>query len=292
MIGNLNQVSIAAHSRTLLQVYKVLFYPNISSASRLNPRSQVAIRLISRHIALGAHLFNIRDTMANENVSNDDGYEEVPLHRVRPFGSGLKRKRVVFVPASKDSQNQDGTASSKPSPSVSDMYLSLVLPGKAAESAAPDETIAIERSICEICQLPTDTGSAVAATSTSSSRPHEASIAHQVCLSHSHPPSAVDRSRMGLAVLQSQGWDPDARQGLGASREGMQFPIKAKPKNDTLGLGVRVPKGIATQKQEAKVQKIGAKKARKLAAEDKERHEQLRRQFYGNEDVERYLGRQ
>ncbi|KAI0150474.1 hypothetical protein GGR57DRAFT_472932 [Xylariaceae sp. FL1272] len=233
--------------------------------------------------------------MADESVSNDNDYGEVPLHRMRPFGAGLKRKRVVFVPASKDSQDQDSTTPSKPSPSVSDMYLSLVLPDKAAEPAAPDATTTATttgQSICEICQLPTNPDSTVVVTGTSSTRPHEASIAHQVCLSHSHPPSAVDRSRMGLGVLQSQGWDPDARQGLGASNKGMQFPIKPKPKYDTLGLGVQVPKNIATQKKETKVEKIGAKKARKLAAEDKKRHEQLRRQFYGNEDVERYLGRQ
>lgn len=94
---------------------------------------------------------------------------------------------------------------------------------------------------------------------------------------------------MGLNVLQTQGWDPDSRKGLGVEQQGMQYPIKAKPKNDTLGIGVQVPKNLPVKKKE-KVQTYDAKKVRKMAMEDKKRHERLRRQFYGNPDVERYLG--
>ncbi|KAI0968970.1 hypothetical protein F4678DRAFT_176451 [Xylaria arbuscula] len=230
--------------------------------------------------------------MASEEWSDNDDTEEVPLQHKRPFGSGLKRKRVVFVPASSGDLNTiDERESKPPEPlkSVSDIYLSIVLP-KATEEAPTGETNAAEVDICDICKLPVNEPSDAANTDTlSSQRPHQASIAHQVCITHSHPPSSLNRSRMGLGVLQAQGWDPDARTGLGASNQGISFPIKAKPKNDTLGLGVEVPKDIASKKKE-KPQMLNAKKARKMAAEDKKRQEKLRHQFYGNSEVEKYLG--
>lgn len=145
---------------------------------------------------------------------------------------------------------------------------------------------------CEICRLPLEEpleeGPDSDGKAKTSSRPHEASIAHQVCLTHSHPPSALDRSRMGLNILQSQGWDPDSRKGLGVEQQGVQYPIKVKPKNDTLGIGVQVPKNLPPKKEKAKT--YDAKKVRKMALEDKKRHEKLRRQLYSNSDVEKYLG--
>lgn len=229
--------------------------------------------------------------MAYQEWSDSDEPEEVPLQHRRPFGSGLKRKRVVFVPASSSNPNSiDGTKPSEPSKSVSDIYLSIVLPKEEATKAvSTHDTSVAKPDLCDICKLPMDEDSKAASTERASSRPHEASIAHQVCMSHSHPPSALDRSRMGLGVLQAQGWDPDGRAGLGASQQGISFPIKARPKNDTLGLGVKVPKVIATKKKE-KPQLLDAKKVRKMVADDKKHHEKLRHQFYGNPDVEKYLG--
>ncbi|GAP86351.1 putative G-patch domain-containing protein [Rosellinia necatrix] len=227
--------------------------------------------------------------MASEEWSDDDP-EAVPLQRRRPFGSGIKRKRVVFVPAS--SGNLDSTSESKPlesSKSVSDIYLSIVLPNETGKADSAGETDATKTDVCVICKLPVNKDSGDVGPGRPPSRPHEASIAHQVCIAHSHPPSALDRSRMGLGVLQSQGWDPDARTGLGASNQGISFPLKAKAKHDTLGLGVEVPKDMAVWKKE-KPQMLNAKKVRKMVAEDKRRHEKLRHQFYGNDDVERYLG--
>jgi hypothetical protein len=90
--------------------------------------------------------------------------------------------------------------------------------------------------------------------------------------------------------LQSQGWDPDSRSGLGVVQQGIQYPIKVKPKDDTLGIGVKVPKDLETRMKREKVQKLDAKKVRKMAAEDKKRRERLQQQFYGNADVEKYLG--
>ncbi|KAI0117753.1 hypothetical protein GGR51DRAFT_500022 [Nemania sp. FL0031] len=229
--------------------------------------------------------------MASEEWSDYDEAEEVPLQHKRPFGSGLKRKRVIFVPASSGTLNSvNESKPSEPSKSVSDIYLSIVLPKDTKETVStPDEINATVPKICDVCKLPVDAHSDVSSVGESSSRPHEASIAHQVCLTHSHPPSALDRSRMGLGVLQAQGWDPDARNGLGATNQGISFPLKAKPKNDTLGLGVKVPKDVAAQKKE-KPRLLDAKKVRKMVAEDKKRHERLRHQFYGNPDVEKYLG--
>ncbi|KAI0546087.1 hypothetical protein F4679DRAFT_558926 [Xylaria curta] len=227
--------------------------------------------------------------MASEGWSDYDEGDEVPLQHKRPFGSGLKRKQVIFVPASSghlNSTDEGKPKASDPSKSVSDIYLSIVLPKDTKEAAPIDGTNTDRPDVCDICKLPVnesvDTGKPP-------SRPHEASIAHQVCMSHSHPPSALDRSRMGLGVLRAQGWDPDARTGLGALNQGISFPIKAKPKNNTLGLGVEVPKDIATRKKE-KPQMLNAKKVRKMAADDKKRHEKLRHQLYGNPDVEKYLG--
>ncbi|KAI1168329.1 hypothetical protein F5B18DRAFT_598019 [Nemania serpens] len=227
--------------------------------------------------------------MASEEWSDHDSAEEIPLQHKRPFGSGLKRKRVVFVPASSGNLNTstsiDDSKISETSKSVSDIYLSIVLPEETEEAAPADAG----PDLCDICKLPMNEPSNIEGAERSSSRPHEASIAHQVCIAHSHPPSALDRSRMGLGVLQAQGWDPDARTGLGASRQGISFPLKAKPKNDTLGLGVQIPKDVATKKKE-KPQPLSAKKVRKMAADEKKRHEKIRHQFYGNPDVEKYLG--
>ncbi|KAI1825285.1 hypothetical protein F4861DRAFT_502300, partial [Xylaria intraflava] len=231
--------------------------------------------------------------MTSEQWADHDEYEEVPLQHKRPFGSGLKRKRVVFVAASSDDASSvDKSKPPAPSKSVSDIYLSIVLPKEADEAASTEHAHAPGPNICDICRLPMNEDSHVVGPGDSSVRPHEASIAHQVCMSHSHPPSSLDRSRMGLGVLQAQGWDPDARAGLGAFNQGISFPIKAKPKNNTLGLGVEVPRDLITEQKTSKrrPKMLDAKKVRKMAAQDKKRHEQLRHQFYGNSEVEKYLG--
>ena len=221
-------------------------------------------------------------------MSDDEEYE-IPLVDQRIFGAGIKRKRVKFVPSTSVSSNATppSTTSAK---SVSDRYLSLVLPKQipdeeqsAAPSAADYEDEISQ--VCEICKLPFEEASEQE--EPSKPRPHEASLAHQVCLTHSHPPSHLDRSRKGLAYLSAYGWDPDSRLGLGASGQGIQFPIKSKPKDDKLGIGVVVPKGIVKKKKEAK---LDAGKVRKMQEADKKKGEMLREMFYRNDDVERYLG--
>lgn len=93
---------------------------------------------------------------------------------------------------------------------------------------------------------------------------------------------------MGLNYLEAYGWDPDARAGLGAAQQGIQFPLKPKAKEDTLGIGVVVPKDLP--KKEKKPQKLDAGRVRKMAQEDKKRTARIQRQFYGNSDLEKYLG--
>ncbi|RKU45781.1 hypothetical protein DL546_002544 [Coniochaeta pulveracea] len=222
---------------------------------------------------------------------DDDQLDDVPLHHKRPFGTGLNRKPIAFVPASEGGLNTtDPSTKARSSPNIGGFYLSLVLPRESRNSTPAS---AESPQVCEVCKLPLavqtreqgqdglDSPSAVR-------HHHESSLAHQVCLSHSHPPSALDRSRMGLNYLESHGWDPDARAGLGAAEQGIQFPIKPKPKEDTLGLGLEVPKNLP--KKQEKPQKLDAGRVRKKAQEDRKRAERIQRQFYSNSDVEKYLG--
>lgn len=241
-------------------------------------------------------------------MSDDDEYE-IPLQDQRIFGAGIKRKRVKFVPSSTPSSNVI-SSSTRSARSIADSYLNLVLsktPSAASQAidAQPSQSgLLVAQSdapmqTCEVCSLPLtalDDAAQCSEENDSSSpkpkaRPHEASLAHQVCLAHSHPPSHLDRNRKGLAVLSSYGWDPDARLGLGASGQGIQFPIKTKEKNNKLGIGVVVPKDKELAKlKKVKAVKLDAGKIRKLAEQDKMRTEKLRESFYRSDDVERYLG--
>ncbi|KAL3420028.1 G-patch domain-containing protein [Phlyctema vagabunda] len=235
-------------------------------------------------------------------MSDDETYE-IPLQDQRVFGAGIKRKRVQFVPSSSATPSVSTPPRASSGRSIGDLYLSMVLPKEtpAASSLAkaatqiktevPDTHAAND--ICEVCRL------SILATATDSSeskkevtsrqRPHEASLAHQVCLTHSHPPSHLDRNRKGLAYLSSYGWDPDSRLGLGAQGQGIQFPIKTKAKDDKLGLGVVLPREAERRRKE-KPQKLDAGKIRKMYENDKKKTDKLREMFYQSEDVSRYLG--
>lgn len=225
----------------------------------------------------------------------DEQYDDVPLHHKRPFGSGLTRKPIAFVPASDgDLRLADQTARAKPSQSVGDLYLSMVLPKDQQRSKSPNGQLPQEfPNVCTVCKAPLTEnpeegqgGSPEVALYPKSA--HESSLAHQVCLVHSHPPSALDRSRMGLNYLESHGWDPDSRAGLGTSQQGIKFPLKAKPKDDTLGIGLVFPKDAPKKKE--KTQLLDAGRVRKMAQEEKKKTERLRQHFYSNQDLEKYLG--
>jgi len=252
------------------------------------------------------------------SIMSDDEYK-IPLQDQRVFGAGIKRKRVKFVPSTASSSNSL-PPSHTPAESVSDLYLKLVLPGDTASEPSSGASISPQTSptieppqntskhpddepsspqVCEICNLPIAESVEASSIPENSStfhstthpvkaRPHEASLAHQVCLTHSHPPSHLDRNRKGLAYLSSYGWDPDSRLGLGTSGQGIQYPIKTKPKDDKLGIGVVLPEERERMKE--KPMKLDAGKVRKLQEKDKKKAERLREMFYRNDDVERYLG--
>ncbi|GAM35521.1 G-patch domain protein [Talaromyces pinophilus] len=174
-------------------------------------------------------------------------------------------------------------------------------------SEQQNDVVAVaEGSVCEICNLPvtanppkdTDVDEFEPTSTTTKHTPHEASMVHQICLQHSHPPSHLDRTRPGLRYLTSYGWDPDSRVGLGAEgRTGILQPIRPKAKTSTSGLGltkededaIAARKGLRKQQQEQR-QKLNAKQVRLAHLADKKKGEKLRELFYASDDIQRYLG--
>ncbi|EED22135.1 G-patch domain protein, putative [Talaromyces stipitatus ATCC 10500] len=158
--------------------------------------------------------------------------------------------------------------------------------------------------MCEICNLPvtqtTENNNDSDAVEATSIKPHEASMVHQICLQHSHPPSHLDRTRHGLRYLTSYGWDPDSRTGLGVEgRTGILQPIKPKAKANTSGLGLTAEdeNAIATRnnlrkQQQEQRQRLNAKQVRQGQLVDKKKGEKLRELFYASDDIQRYLGEQ
>ncbi|OMP88082.1 hypothetical protein BK809_0002839 [Diplodia seriata] len=220
------------------------------------------------------------------STSDDDETYTIPIKDQRYFGAGLKRTRVQFVPASSPATLQPSASG----PAVSDLYSSIVGGGRNTEPRSEQGSSSSgggggssdgqghaqstpEAERCAICNLPLAEG-------------HESSLAHQVSLQHSHPPSVIERSRKGLSFLQAQGWDPDGRKGLGKGGEGILHPIKLKKKQDTVGLGCRVPKNASTHK----VEKLNAKETRQSEEALKKRHQRLQNLFYKSDDTLRYLG--
>ena len=240
-----------------------------------------------------------KNTMTTAKDGDDD-YKYVPLTEQRVFGAGIKRKRIDFVPAS-----TTGTSAipSNPSTNMGNHYLSIVLPKAVAvvepkeqqdQPAESTESLAT----CPICQQPVSKASRSAEKATPNS--HESSIAHQVCLEHSHQPSHLDREHVGLKYMASYGWDVDGRRGLGAREEGIRAPIKVKEKKDTAGLRETADgeddEDVAASKRKRhvvkKVEKPAVLNARELKQkdiEDRKRMERLRQSFYGP-DLEQYLG--
>ena len=240
-------------------------------------------------------------------VDDDDDEYEIPLRDQRYFGAGLKRKRVRFVPSTEQTQPV-GSVSLPTTPrasSAADRYLSIVLsqsntaervssapaaeqvtvvPSQAKEpdtprkDAATGETKPSDSLYCDLCDRSIAANVSRAA--------HERSIAHQISLQHSFPPSHVDRERKGLAVLQDHGWDPDSRLGLGAKGEGILQPIKAVDNPHKAGVGAR----LAPANVKEKPMKLDAGKVRRLEQEGKKKAERLRNSFYMSDDVQKYLG--
>jgi hypothetical protein len=254
----------------------------------------------------------------------EDLTDDIPLHHKRPFGAGLSRQKVTFVAASNGESASSNPIKPAEYQNIGDLYLSMVLSKKEGETAdrstaiesltagsATDEGVERQHKIaqvCSVCKLPL-TASTVAVSGSSTSpypqNTHATSLAHQVCLTHSHPPSHLSRTRMGLLHLTSQGWDPDARQGLGADGQGILHPLQAEVKRDRLGVGVallqkeddgdfadeREKRGEGGRREaQGPTKKLDAKKVRKVVVEDKKRAERLREELFGNADLDKYLG--
>src|SRR5438045_5191515 len=151
---------------------------------------------------------------------NPDEYI-IPLQDQRVFGAGIRRKRVQFVPSSSHLTKSTQTSVTK-SGATGDFYLSLVLPkSNEGKERSPAES----NTLCEVCNIPLgpeNSDNKATGKPTVPDVPHESLLAHQVCLSHSHPPSHLDRSRKGLQYLESYGWDPDSRKGLGREGQGIR----------------------------------------------------------------------
>lgn len=218
-----------------------------------------------------------RDKASHDRDSSDD---EVPDWRLqKPFGAGLKRKRVRFVPASSTTTDTPGTAAlpkgGRTGNEVSNMYLSLVGLGSSCDSGSASTGASAPTEACPECALPII-----------DAHTHATSTAHQSSLPHSHPPHPYDRSSLGLKVLTESGWDPDARVGLGRKGEGIRYPIKPVPKDDKLGIGVKPRKGGAPVKV---AKKAGVKQARKIEKDKRTRRMKLMGELGNGVDVEGIL---
>ncbi|KAL8649281.1 MAG: hypothetical protein Q9226_005644, partial [Calogaya cf. arnoldii] len=246
----------------------------------------------SRRLSLGP-LADDRSAFHPAMSSGDESEYFIPLKDQSVFGAGIRRKKIDFVPSNGDDQH---LASASTTQGAGNRYLSIVLNRPNSHNGTETDKRqdfadlpTTSASICEICRLPI--GSKDVEAEVRSSKSHETSLAHQICLQHSHPPSHLDRSRQGLRYLSSYGWDPDARLGLGATGTGIRIPIKPKPKNNTMGLGLVVaPLSTANKVSKPAVKKLDAKKTRKAEESSKREREKLRNMFYERDDVERYLG--
>jgi len=167
-----------------------------------------------------------------------------------------------------------------------DRYLSIVMPNHNKDidtdgsSQAPTATTTAGLAFCDTCKLQID--------KTANATPHEITLAHLVSIQHSHPPHSIDRTSKGFAVLESHGWDPDSRTGLGANGQGVLYPIRAKEKNDRYGIGIDPQKPGPVVK--ARVEKLNAKQMQEKAREDKKRHDRLQEMMYTDDKVFKYLG--
>ncbi|KAK7906018.1 hypothetical protein LTR67_000743 [Exophiala xenobiotica] len=234
----------------------------------------------------------------------DDEDYHLPLQDQRVFGAGIKRKRIAFVPASSTESSLPLTTTKPPTSDIASRYLSIVLPkdsqspflspsqtpppGRSSSAPPGSASTSTDPTICSVCHQP------IVASVTDK---HESSLAHQVCLTHVHPPSHLDRSHVGLRYLTTHGWDPDSRLGLGARQEGIRIPVKPKEKHDTEGLRESLPddsraiikKKATPRRKEDKVVKLNAKQVRIQDTEAKRRADRLRQSFYGP-DLDKYLG--
>ncbi|KAL8953168.1 MAG: hypothetical protein Q9222_000990 [Ikaeria aurantiellina] len=233
-------------------------------------------------------------------VDEDEDTVYIPLQDQKVFGAGIRREKVTFVPSGSTApQFQLKT----PKPGAGDRYLAIVFnkasTGNSEEVKQPGDVEPPRAKIdlqnpndllsatCKICKLPVAIDG-IPTEQVENAMIHEASLVHQVCLEHSHPPSHLDRNRQGLKYLSSYGWDPNGRQGLGATGAGIREPIKAKPKYDTVGLGSVISTSSKVSKEPPK--RLDAKQTRKAEEKARKYRQRIQNMFYQHEDVAKYLG--
>ncbi|KAK3077833.1 hypothetical protein LTS18_009138 [Coniosporium uncinatum] len=234
-------------------------------------------------------------------MDSDDEADTIPLVQQRVFGSSNLRRPIAFVRASNPILTTENAVANTPKLSAGDRYhpisltnsktqagdryLSIVMPNHKKDTAtdnlpqAPATATTAEQAICDVCKLPIDRS----ATAT----PHEVTLAHLVSIQHSHPPHSIDRTSKGFSVLESHGWDPDSRTGLGATGQGILYPVRAKEKKDRYGIGIDPRKPGPVVK--AKVEKLNAKQMQEKAKEDKKRHDRIQKMIYTDDKVLKYL---
>jgi hypothetical protein len=222
--------------------------------------------------------------------TEEDEYEEDPRFddadvSTAPFvehpayGRGLWRNPIQFVSAAPDAPIVTATPAN--GRTMAEKYLAIMFPNGQPQPK-PEAYPA-----CGICGEPVKE---------QDQRMHYLSPAHQAALPRAPIPSSIDRTRMGLKYMSKHGYDVDARVGLGASGQGMLFPLVPKEKRDKLGLGIDKKEhekkwalGGASA-ADVKEGKLDAGKIRKLAKVEKRKHDKLQKMFYGNDEVEKYLG--
>jgi hypothetical protein len=206
---------------------------------------------------------------------DDHQDDEIQLPPARNhFDFALRKNAVKFLPAS--IPQAETPQQKNPGSILTDFYLSrgLISSDKPCEDSDVPDAI-----LCEYCKILVDPLKLAE---------HQSSFQHELNRPHIYPPSAIDRTRKGVAFLQSKGWDPDSRKGLGASGEGILYPIKTKENTAKQGLGAP-ERPVTLEKQPKADSKVEKKlnprqKRRQEEQEKKRRDRQLHDLFYGKDN--------
>jgi hypothetical protein len=209
---------------------------------------------------------------------DDTDVSTIPFVQHPAYGRGLWKNPIQFVSAAPDAPIKAPPGNGN---TMAEKYLAIMFPnGQPQPKPEAYPT-------CGICGEPVKE---------QDQRMHFLSPAHQAALPRAPIPSAIDRTRMGLKYMSKHGFDVDARVGLGVSGQGMLFPLVPKEKRDKFGLGIdkkehekkRALGGASAA--DVKEGRLDAGKIRKLAKVERKRHDKLQKMFYGNDEVEKYLG--
>jgi hypothetical protein len=212
----------------------------------------------------------------------NDQDDEIQLPPAKAhFDYGFRKNAVKFLPASLP--EAETPQQKNPGSLLTDFYVSQ---GLISSDVPNEDSDAPDAVLCEYCRILVDPAKL---------DEHQSSFQHELNRPHIYPPSAIDRTRKGVTFLQSKGWDPDSRKGLGASGEGILYPIKPKENSAKKGLGApERPVALTTQpKPDSKVEKkVNPRQKRKLEEQEKKRRDrQLHDLFYGKDnDLDAYFG--